>query len=86
MGSLRIAVRIEFLSLIPDALLQYVLEKGCTTMVSTDMGHVSQKITAIHPMYYINSPVSLHHADFAKQVCSSPDYLVGYYHIWPYCG
>lgn len=51
----------------PDALFQYGLEKGYNTMVSTDMGNVSQKVPAIHPMYYIDTPISLHHADFAKQ-------------------
>ncbi|XP_003744452.1 peptidase M20 domain-containing protein 2 [Galendromus occidentalis] len=57
-------------SLSADALFTYGLDKGYNTLVSTDMGNVSQKVPAIHPMYYINTPISLHHADFAKQVGS----------------
>ncbi|OQR79166.1 peptidase M20 domain-containing protein 2-like [Tropilaelaps mercedesae] len=52
----------------PELLFEFGLEKGFNTLVSTDMGNVSQKVPSIHPMYYIDTRTSLHHPDFAIQV------------------
>ncbi|XP_022645530.1 peptidase M20 domain-containing protein 2-like isoform X1 [Varroa destructor] len=51
----------------PEILFEYGLNKEFNALLSTDMGNVSHLVPSIHPMYYIDTPTSLHHPDFAKQ-------------------